>query len=260
MAKHKKSRKASRKSNSKKGPKAWGKNLYGEQQDPVKEGIGGAAGMAGGGLAGYHLGGMALEPVKNVLAQFGIDVTPEQLEQIGWVLKGGGALGGGLAGGKFGKDVVDKKRKEYWREESVETNEQPVDEGLMGAAGMAGGGYLGYLLSQPGGKALYGALAPHIGNKPEQWEDVLKILTTGGGIVGGAYLGGKGGSKLDKERDDIWNASTEVKTAPITEQQAIAQFVKCLNEKNFALANKYLQTILEGKTRRRIAEQGQKYK
>ena len=76
---------------------------------------------------------------------------------------------------------------------------------------------------------------------------------------GGWHLGKKVGGAVEDEFEDT-SAGTVVDQAPINEQQAIARFVVCLNEKNYALANKYLQAILESKTRRRIAEQGQQYK
>jgi len=46
---------------------------------------------------------------------------------------------------------------------------------------------------------------------------------------------------------------------PRLENSSIAQFLKCLSEKNYSAANKYLQATIDDKVRMRIAHLGQKY-
>ena len=118
-----------------------------------------------------------------------------------------------------------------------------VDEGIAGAAGLMGGAV---------GGAMYGPeaidwIATKLGHVGLMGDPAYKLAAQ----IAGGLAGGKLGAMAGRAVED------EVKRAH--ESTNIARFVKWLNEKNYAEANKYLQAIVEEKMKNRITKAADKY-
>lgn len=168
--------------------------------------------------------------------------TPEELQKVLQILKSSGLLEN-----KYNKKDMSNKKQ---------INELSVSGGILG-------GVAGSLVGAPGMGALVGSSLPGaigamkraVKGEEEENKKKKKKLDPVGKEDADVDNDGKKNTASDqyilKKRAAIANARAKVKAKESTD---IRNFIKCISQKNYAEANKYLQEVVNSKIKERIAQ------